>query len=158
MFFLCSFICSVVLCSFIITLAFLLFILCTFSPQCHSQKENGCNSLCKPIMSVKLTQSLGCRLVTGIWGSLASVYQPPLCQKCWKSYNHLISSIPQSKFLRAGSLAFSVKHIFSSALLVYRFFELNVHLWWIRPVGGLCRVAGGVNNLLVYLRFNFLTK
>lgn len=34
---------------------FLLLILRTFSPQCHSHRENGCIRLCKPVISVKLT-------------------------------------------------------------------------------------------------------
>lgn len=142
-------------CLFFFCSLFMLLISRTFSSQCHRYEESGCNSSRKPINSVKLKLSY-----RDFWGALASLCQPP--PPCVRNAGR-VTTILSHPYLSPSFCVLvhwrsSVKHIVSSALLVYRFFQLNVCLWLIRPVGGSWRGAGGVNNLLVYLRFYFLTK
>lgn len=87
-------------------------LLLTVSPE-----ENGC----KPIISVKLSQS--CVSLQGFL-RVSSITVPTL--PVLEMLEELLSSFlihTSVKFLPAGSLAFSIKHILSSELLVYRCFS-----------------------------------
>lgn len=101
------------------SLTVLLLILRTYSSQ--SFEENGCTSVCKPIVGVKLTPGLSGVLLQGLEVHKHRCTNLLCVWNAGRVTTILSHPYLSPKYLRAGSLAFPVKHIFSSALLVYMF-------------------------------------